>query len=277
MWDLEPRKILVVVSSADCWALLRLAAAEARTRGCGIHLLHVSELQHDDATTPGALVLHCWESQLRGTSILRDARATMEHVLVRDRLSITTELVHGPLLTTVVARSRRACLVVMQHGAAGSGRSDRFVAFAVAEGVAAQAHAPVISIPPVWHAGSAHRGVVSVGVDSVTTSSGVLRVARDQAARLGTRLRVVHAASSDDPAVMSDAVAVSAPAVAALIEQSRTSMLLVIGRGHPRVPVRPRLEPVALAVLRWSLAPVLVVDTGPGAARSEPPPRGQIR
>ena len=56
----------------------------------------------------------------------------------------------------------------------------------------------------------------------------------------------------------------------ALVEASRTSHLLVLGRHDPAIPIGSHLGPVARAVLRDAACPVLLADPRPGTHRPSP-------
>src|SRR4029078_5011072 len=97
MWDMEPRKVLVGVETADCEAALRYAVEDAARRRCGIHLAHVAHpaLAAGGARDESALV----EGQLRHVDemVLAAAQARVE-LLLRERapeddeLTVSTEL-----------------------------------------------------------------------------------------------------------------------------------------------------------------------------------------
>jgi nucleotide-binding universal stress UspA family protein len=287
MWDMSPRKVLVAVESAECDAALAYAAGEARRRQCGVHLVHVAPPVYGGglARADSVRMLN-GELHRIGTTLLADASVKLEHELIDDDLTVSTELCHGAVVPSLVTESVHACLVVLQHS--GMGIEGHPPAMSVTNGVAARAHAPVVAVPVGWQPGAARVPVVTVGVEDVETSAEVVRVALETAARANARIRLVHADGDPDGhgfvdveaarrlhAELSDSFAgiVSAhpdvpveivvsqdePAEA-LVMLASESDLLVVGRRHPRLPLVSHLGPVARTVLRWSPVPVLVVD-----------------
>ena len=135
--------------------------------------------------------------------------------------------------------------------------------------------------------------VVTVGVGDLRRAPLVVEAAVQAADRADARVRVVHAWGerggpdpvahpdaadqesrrrydeiaqafvdllSSRPEVPVDIVVVLAPTVETLLDQAVTSTLLVVGRRHPSSPISAHLGPIARVVLRWSPAPVMVVD-----------------
>ena len=160
MWDMEPRKILVAVDS-DCDAALRYAVAEARRRGCGIHVTRVDRpaIWSSYVLDEVSLV----ESELRhpGASILAAAATRVEALLDEEapddeRLSVSTELTHGSVVAALQALSRHACLLVLEHH--GMGPAGETSTLSVTAGLAAAAHCPVVAVPDVLASGDRRCG-----------------------------------------------------------------------------------------------------------------------
>lgn len=292
MWDMTPRKILVAVESADCDAALELAASKARRRGCGVHLIHVNQPAFGSAAAADAVVLLADQMQRIGTTVLNESGAKLEQLLIDDdELTVSTELCHGPVVPTLVAESVHACLVIMQHR--GMGPEGGTAVMSIVNGVAARAHAPVIAVPSFWRPDPEVEAVVSVGVENISISAEVVRVALEDGARSAAQLRLVHAFTPTEtgdanlnrvaaqqearkfereladayadlldssPEVLTGIVAVPARPADTLLEQAKASTLLVVGRRHPRLPIVSHLGPVTRAILRWSPIPVMVVD-----------------
>lgn len=180
-----------------------------------------------------------------------------------------------------------------------SGRR-RAVTRSTSSGVAAHAHVPVVSVPDGWIAPSGDRKpVVTVGVDIPERCRGTLRTALAQARSRDATLRVLHTwwfpsvyndiimdrlededwsrhareelrhllheIDSEDGRDLSDlslrVVTRQAHAADALVEAARDSVLLVIGRHDPLIPLGSHLGPVARAVLREAECPVLLADS----------------
>jgi len=291
MWDMKPRKILVAVESAECDAALELAAQEARRRRCGVHLMHVMHPVYVGSTLDTTVIL-AGQLQRLGATIVGDAAAKLEHLIIDDDdLTVSTELRHGAVVPTLVAESVHACLVIMQHH--GMGPEGGTPVMSTVNGVAARAHVPVVAVPSAWRPDREAVPVVTVGVEDVHISAEVVRVALEEADRSDARLRLVHlhypwptgdadrdteAANEESrrleaelseafagvlssyPEVPADVLVLQACPAEGLVEQASESTLLVVGRRHPRLPIRSHLGPVARAVLRWSPIPVMVVD-----------------
>lgn len=306
MWDMTPRKILVAVETAECDAALEFAAAEARRRRCGVHLIHVNQPTFGGASALDTMVVLAGQLQRIGGAVLAEASTKLEELLIDDDdLTVSTELCHGPVVPTLVAESSHACLVVMQHR--GMGADGATAVMSIVNGVAARAHAPVIAVPSTWQLDHAAVPAVTVGVEEVSVSAEVVRVALEEADRSDARLRLLHAhtpartgdanldrvAAEDEsrrierelgeayadllarfPEVPADLVAVPARPTDALLDQAKESTLLVVGRRQPRLPIASHLGPITRAVLSWSPIPVMVVD--PVAPEGTPPPPSEL-
>ena len=292
MWDMTPKKILVAVESAECDAALQLAAAEARKRRCGVHLIHVNQPTLASAAAPDTMAVVSGQLQRVGTTVLGDASAKLEHLLIDDDdLTVSTELCHGAVVPTLVAESIHACIVIMQHR--GMGVNGDTTVMSIVHGVATRAHVPVMAVPSTWRFDPGIVPAITVGIEDFTATAQVVRVALAEADRSDARLRLVHAytpmhtgdANLDRvaarqesrrlelelttayadllggfPEVPTEIVAVPGRPAEAMLAQAKGSTLLVVGRRHPRLPIVSHLGPVARAILRWSPIPVMVVD-----------------
>jgi len=175
----------------------------------------------------------------------------------------------------------------------------RVVTRSVSSGVAARARVPVVSVPTHWSPART-RGdfpTVTVGIDVPDRAEPVLRAAAAEATSRGAVLRVLHTWSfpsayddiiltrteseewagrataeiqteidmlGDDVAgVPVQIEARHAYAADALIDASRETTMLVIGRHDALVPIGSHLGPIARAVLREAECPVLLVDPRP--------------
>lgn len=298
MWDTTPRKILVGVESEDCEAALHVAAAEARRRGCGVHLMHVAHPLFPGSSEVASYVLVADQLSDRGRTALASAARGLEKLLHDDDLSVSTELCHGPVTAMLVEESRHACLVVLQHR--GMGHEGLPPLMSVTGGVAGRAHAPVLAVPAHWREElTPEVATVTVAIDDVVGASALLDVALDEAEARGARLRVVQVLGAEDdgadlrdlaalarsgsqalnhqladtiarrPAVPVEVDVVLGRTVDVLLEESVGTSLLILGRHHPRIPVGGHLGPVVRGLLRWSTMPVLVVDTSLATVRQE--------
>lgn len=291
MLDLEPKKILVCVSPGeDAEASIELAVAEARRRGCGIHLvLAVRPV----LVAPGLADLRIVDGEWRkyGTDFLIECEHRVRE-LAGDDVPVSSEITHGAVVPALVETSQHAALVVMQHHRMGV---HHFVpTLSVTNGVAARAHAPVVAVPDSWREGDRDRGVVTVGVEDPVSSARIAEWAFEEARRLRCGVRLVRAwyfSAAFDAEVFggqaelvqsasvreqlrhefadlierfsdvpSDAVALHGQPADALVSESRRARRLVVGRHDPVLPLGSHLGPVTRAVLNHAACPVVVVD-----------------
>lgn len=288
-------RIVAAVGADDVDSLLHFAADEAVRTGADLHLVHVMTMP---ASLPEAYVVAYDGARELGTTILEDATRTATK-LVSGRVPVTSELVdHGSgTVSDLVELSADARLVVLQHRHLTG--LHRIASGSTTHGVAARAHAPVVSVPEGWHPPEQPFGRVTVGVQDAARADGALRVGFELAQERQAELRVVHAwwlANGYDSVVVGDDMRVEfsdrfqrelAPHVEALRAEfpdvsvdiqvfhgqsapaltaaSESSDLLVLGRRHPTLPIGSHLGSVARAVLRFALCPVAVVETASGS------------
>lgn len=301
MLDIKPHKILMCVSPGeDCGASLDLAVAEARRRGCGIHLaLAVRPAWGGRSEMPE---LHVVDGEWRkfGTDFLIDCERRLKK-LADDTLTVSTEITHGAVVPALVEVSDHAALVVMQHH-----RMDRahvIPTLSITNGVAARAHAPVVAVPDAWRESRTNTDVVAVGVEDGLSSAHVARWAFEEAQRLGGTVRLVRAwfyseafdadvfagqtelvqsaslreevkrqfaALIDEfPDVPHQIVAVHGQPADVLVHQSRSVRRVVVGRHDPVVPFGSHLGPVTRAVLNHAACPVVVIDPRGGSPHTK--------
>jgi nucleotide-binding universal stress UspA family protein len=295
MWDMEPRKILVAVDSGDCEAALVYAVAEARRRGCGLHLVHVARPAMDLSCAMDDVCLLEGELRLAGRSDLDSAAARAqalidEHDADDLRLSVSTELTHGSVVAALQSLSRHAALLVMEHH--GMGESGESATLSVTAGAAAVAHCPVVAVPDGWRPDASTEGSVVVGIEDPARDAVLLRTAVNEALRRGGRLCVVRAPApgADLPEditrdVAEDVVTVDADlpvdvvvetgaAAEVLLRHTDRTGLLVVGRHHRRHVIGASLGRTARALLRSAPVPVLVVDPVTGDRLTTPEPAG---
>jgi len=293
MTELNPTPIVVAVGNDSVDAALEVAAGEAVSRGCGLHLVHVI---HRFVQGPDAMLVESTDLAHLGRQTLN---AALEHAhdLAEERTTVTADLLLGRVVPSLVDAARDARMIVLEHRHLPP--LQRVVTRSVASGIAAKARVPVVSVPSGWSpstpAGSG--GTVTVGVDDPDRSEQVLRTACEVAKRRGAALKVVHTwsfPSAYDDLVMSrdeeaewtarakreiqsvldglgdvatgvpvDMEARHARPADALVEASRSSDLVVVGRHDPKIALGSHLGPVARAVLHGSECPVLLADPVP--------------
>ena len=297
MTENNPHPVVVAVGHDPMDAALTFAAGEALRAGCGLHLLHVV---HNIAEGPEMVLVDSVDLERAGRLAL-DGAVERVRDLVPDDMPVTSQLVWGGVVTSIVEYGAAARLIVLQRRPLS--RMMRVVTRSVSSGVAAHSRVPVVSVPARWSPirSSGDVPTVTVGVDVPDRSEHILRMAAQAAARRGARLRVLHTWSfpgayddiilsrTEDAewaarataemqtalgAIADDLDGVSSTIDArhalpgdALIDAGRTSDLLVVGRHDPLVPIGSHLGPVARAVLRDATCPVLLADPRPARRR----------
>lgn len=208
----------------------------------------------------------------------------------RERLpetAISGHVGHGSVTDVMLRLARPDDLLVL--GSRGHGPGGRLLLGSTSTAVATHAPCPVLVVPTA----GAVDGPVVVGLDGSPAAARVLRTARDEAARLGTTLRVVGAvapvpayapdfvlvpeyeaeraaaARADIARLLAGADVDRLPSVEVrletdapadvLVRHGRDARLLVVGtRGHGLLR-RMLLGSVSRAVLHHAPCPVLVV------------------
>jgi nucleotide-binding universal stress UspA family protein len=293
MSEQNPNPVLVAVGHDPIDAALQVAAGEAEQAGCGLHLVHVVHLL---AQGPEMALVAETDLERAGRQALNGA-LELARDLVPASMPVTCELRVGGVVPTLVELTSHARMIVLEHR--DLSRVMRVVTRSVTSGVAAHARVPVISVPSRWSPNGrpAAQQRVTVGVDVPERSTQVLRTAAAAARSRGASLHVLHTwsfPSAYDDIVMSrtendewaqrttaeiqavldslgDRVvdvpvhieARHARAADALVEASKDSALLVIGRHDALVPVGSHLGPIARAMLVEAECPVLLADAGP--------------
>lgn len=296
MLEVEPRKVLLGVGDEDVEGALAYAVSEARRRGVGVHLLHAVPGMSIGAD-PTAMVIEGDALYAQGGRILAAVAQRLEHAL--GELPVSTELRTGPVVPVLTGASGHAGVVVLQRQRMG--RPGRIPTLSVTNAVAAHAAVPVVAVPAGWQPDPERDPVVVAGLGDVELAPDVVRTALAEAARRGGRARLLHAWHYSDaydelvfagsvardhearlrrdleaglaplvaehPGVPVELVPVHARPADALVAESRTAGVLVLGRHRSSMPWGPHLGSVVRAVLRESTCPVLVVDPSP--ARTE--------
>ncbi|MBD8870176.1 universal stress protein [Nocardioides donggukensis] len=309
MSESERTRILVGVGpEPDRTACLEYAAGQARRGRRGVHLVHAIHPVY--LGPPGMVPLDVPFDRIRreGADLLADAARRVELLLADAELPVSTELVHGPTVPTLVDASARAGLVVLQRRPLTG--LARILTMSVTSAVSARAHAPVVTVPSRWRppttGGADGARTVTVGLDDAQAGAEVVRAALEAARRNGAALTLLHAwwfsdydgvvfegqagvehtaairqRLADDlapllaeyPDVATELVVRHAHAADALVAGTGATELLVVGRHHPRLPFGSHLGPITRAVLRESACPVLVVEPRPAGDHGTGAPR----
>ena len=290
MSEQNPGPVVVAVGHDPLDSALEFAAAEAERAGCGLHLVHVV---HPVALGPETALTDSVDFERAGKLALEGALERARD-LVPATVPVTSELVWGGVVSSIVEVGARAHLIVLQRRPLS--RLMRVVTRSVSSGVAARSRISVVSVPAGWSPIGSGDAVatVTVGVDVAERSEHLLRVAAQAATGRGAPLRVLHTwalpgaygdimvsraedgewatrATAEIQATLDrlgdDLVGVDVEIEVrhgfpsdALIDAGRTSDLLVVGRHDPLIPIGSHLGPVARAVLREATCPVLLAD-----------------
>jgi nucleotide-binding universal stress UspA family protein len=280
--------VLAVDEGPAATAALDFAINEARRAQTELHLLHVV---HAHPTNTQELMVG---REFTGPAerMLAELAKQAEDRTTGD-LVVTTEVARGPVVGTIVARSHDARMVVLQGEE--TGRLVRIVTGQVRNGVASRATVPVVCVPPGWTAPDEHAESIVVGIDDPYHAEGMIRAALDATAGRGCPIRflntwwfsepyddvvftrrrirewtedtehalgrIVEKVTPEYGDLQTEVEARHERPADALVEESSRASLLVIGRRDPRLPLGSHIGPVARAVLRRSVCPVMVVES----------------
>src|SRR4029079_18507047 len=136
MIEPNPKPVVVAVGDDNVDAALVFAAGEAKRAGCGIHVLHVVHLFMQG---PDPVFIEVTEQERMGRESLNAALKRARDLADPDT-EISSDLVLGRVVPTVVEQSRHARMIVLEHRALSGAR--RLVTRSVAGGVAAHARVP---------------------------------------------------------------------------------------------------------------------------------------
>ena len=292
MTEQNPNPIVVAVGNDPIDAALAFAAGEAARAGCGLHLVHAVHLL---AQGPEIVLVAEIDLERAGRQALNAALERARDIV--EGIPVTAELRIGGVVPTIVEMAKDARMIVLERRDLST--MMRVVTRSVSSGVAAHARVPVVSVPSHWSPNRTHGDfpTVTVGVEAPERAELLLRAATAEAKSRGAVLRVLHtwsfpsayddiiltrteskewtdrataeiqaaidALGADVAGVPLQIEARHAYAADALVEASRETDLLVIGRHDPVVPIGSHLGPIARAVLREAESPVLLVDPRP--------------
>jgi nucleotide-binding universal stress UspA family protein len=261
-------------------------AAQLRT---SVDLVHVVPTFVGDSTG-------IWDAAIGFPELVAQGRDRLEATAaeVQDRageVAVSTELIRGEVVRSLIDRSRRAQFLVLEHS--DLGRWERWTGGSVTAAVAARAHSPVVSVPADWHPPRTRRPV-TVGVEDASRADAEVWTALGLAAAAEVPVQFVRATylaqayqeilrrevNQDDflrsareelaeDVVLPDSVRERVPCTfevrwgkpaEVLVDASAGSSLLVVARRDPRLPFGSHLGPVVRQLLRESECPVMVVE-----------------
>ncbi|MGZ5366716.1 MAG: universal stress protein [Aeromicrobium sp.] len=224
------------------------------------------------------------------TDVARRARA-----MGNGRVAVDTDVPVGHRVHAIIEAAENARLIVLQHRDLPT--FERIFARSTSTRVSAKAHCPVVTVPPVWDP-NLHHNRITVAIDDIENSADILRVAFEDAARRLARIDIVHASrymgsevdiiesrdSEDEmqtrridsfdqllaswrkefPRVAVEQHLVRQSTVDALLEHSRESDLLILGRfkrSFP-IPLPLPLGSIARAMVSGAHCPIEIVPHG---------------
>lgn len=282
MGEVDPGPIVVAVRNpGESSAATEFALREAQRRGCEIRLVHVV---HGHPSSAAELAVG---GPFKGPAQeMLSVMATELEERSAGRVTVTTQVESGPVVTKLLRSARDACLLVLGE----RDRASRRWAGTVRLGVSGSSDVPVVCVPSTWR--PRRHDVVAVGVNDPVAVGPALSAALEVARRRGSPLRVVHAVWFAEP--LDDAgltperieelvklaesklrhtlerlepevgeVPVQVHVVHGrpsdvLVRESETAGVLVVGRHDPPHHLGRRLDHVVRSVLQNSWCPVMV-------------------
>ena len=294
--------IVGISKDGESEGALRYAVDEAKRQHCGITVVHaMSESLPPPPGDPLlSYGTHAGNSrEFTDQKESTEANRLVTDVARRVRemsngsVAVDADVPIGRRAHAIIEAAADARLIVLQHRDLHA--FERVFVRSTSTAVSARARCPVVTVPPVWDP-NVHHEHITVAIDKFEESGTVLRVAFEAANTRGARLDVVHTLkliSAEEDIVVSQTVlqevqsrtnshfekllapwqeefpdvkvehhVVRQDTVKALLEYSRESDLLVLGRFRAAIPLPLPLGTVARAMVNHALCPVEVVPHG---------------
>jgi nucleotide-binding universal stress UspA family protein len=238
-----------------------------------------------------------WEVGITFDQLLAEGQARLDEALARvrarvgGRQPVSAELVRGGVVASLIDLSRHAQLVVLERRHLG--RWARLTEGSITAGVAARAHAAVVSVPQGWQPPRRPQPI-TVAVEDAKRADAELWTALALAAASDLPVSVVRVAylpevyqeilrretNEEDlvrlarkelirDAQLPESVCDRVPCTfvvrwgrpaEVLVDASADSSLLVVARRDPLLPFGSHLGPIVRQVLREAECPVMVVE-----------------
>jgi len=195
--------VVGVDGSSSSTAAVGWAAKDAQMRSVALRLVHVvapivATAGPSWLETPPSAILQFQTDQAR--QIIEDAyTAAVEATSPAFAEQVTSEVLHAPIVPTLVALSRQVDMVVV--GCRGQDTVARALLGSVSSGLVHHAHCPVAVIhdeDPIT--ARSPQAPVVVGIDGSPTSELATEIAFDEASRRAVGLVALHAWSDMGPA-----------------------------------------------------------------------------
>lgn len=292
--------IVLGVTDGDGYeGALQFAVDEALRRHCGITVVHA--LPESLAPPPDALMAFGNQSQRNHHFVDRSsapegyelvtAVARRAREMGRERIDVDTSTPPGPPVHVVIEAAVEAQLIVLQHRNLPA--LENIFRPSTSVRVASRSLCPVVIVTSPWDP-KVRYNRVTVGLEDIADSTDVLGVAFETARSRGARIEVLHAGGylagkqepldqtfgpwrQNYPDVTVELNSVDAGLAEALLERSRTSDLLLVGRYQAALPLPLPLGSLPRALVNGSSCPVLIVPRGAvttaGRPTEEPLPK----
>lgn len=279
--------VMVALGATGGDSAIALGVRVARVSGVELQLVHIVE---PVIGIPEVAILAEFDVENAAAQLMRTA---VERVRAAEPdLRVSGSVLVGNAVSALVKNTTEAMVVVMEHR--DLSRLARFVVRSVSGSVAVRARVPVVSVPEGWQ--SRPEAPVTVAVDEPATAANLVRAAALAASSLGVDLRVLNVwqlpmgyegvqLSEEDDATLAarssaeiqqllasvaDALTDLKVSVTierghpaeALLEASKTSAVLVLGRHDPSRGRGSHVGPVARRLVRSAHSPVMLVDLG---------------
>jgi len=291
--------IVGISEAGESEGALRFAIDEAVRQHCGIRIMHAlsttippppGDPLIKDADHPGRIHHFVNRSESAAAYRLITDVAERAREMSDGKVTVETDAPVGRRVHAIIEAAEDARLIVLQHRDLSI--FERVFVHSTSIRVSARAHCPVVTVPPKWVT-EPERKRVTVGIEKFEGSAAILRIAFESASRRGARLDVVHGwkfmnadadiiASrsladewqvrsekeledllkpwqSEFPQVEVESHIAQKGASEVLLEHSKESDLLILGRYRDVAPLALPLGSIARALVNGAHCPVEIV------------------